>query len=430
MLSNVLLTRSARIRQHALLALSAVVILLLVCSLPPIRGPWLFPSLERPVVHQVEVSKYRLRISYFRERVPPPVATGGSLLVLDDRVLLMAGDGWFYELQFSGDGARLEVRPLRQRVPLNHEAFALAHPSMSDFLLGVFRASDMLLLDSPENGKKDLLASHHYFHAEKDCYSVRVSALTTDWEEFLSGAGPARWRTVYEAQPCLPLRTDGKLRFTGHQTGGALVQAGAGKVLLALGDGGFDGVQSLHAVSQDTLSDFGKILEIVPQSGKSRIVASGLRSPADLHVDTSGRVWLTEHGPRGGDELNRFRFGGDYGWPQYTLGTQYNGLHWPPQVDADAKKAFEPPAFAWIPSIGISALVGLSGPEFEHWRGDLIVSSLVDRALYRVQLAGDTPILAERIPVYERVRDVVVDSQGRLVFWTDRAVIGRVEVAR
>jgi len=288
----------------------------------------------------------------------------------------------------------------------------------------------MLLIEDPQTGSKQLMVSHHYYHAERDCYSVRVSALTTTWNDFMSGDQAAHWRTVYEAQPCLALHPNGKLRFTGHQTGGTLVQIEPGTFLIALGDAGFDGVQSADAYPQDMTNDFGKIIEVDLISGQSRPITAGHRSPAGLYAETSGRLWLTEHGPRGGDELNLVRPGRDYGWPQHSLGVQYGEMAWPAQVDAEIAAAFESPEFAWTPSIGISTLLGLRGREFEKWRGDLLVSSLVDRALYRVQLADGRPILAERIPVYERVRDVVQDERGRIIFWTDRGVIGLIEDAK
>jgi len=121
------------------------------------------------------------------------------------------------------------------------------------------------------------------------------------------------------------------------------------------------------------------------------------------------------------------RFGRDYGWPQVTLGAQYRDLTLPGQDRTLAANHFETPAFAWTPSIATSDLIDLTGSEFEHWQGDLMVSTLADRALYRVRLIDDTPILAERIPVFERVRDLVQDREGRIVFWTDRAVIGVIE---
>jgi aldose sugar dehydrogenase len=85
---------------------------------------------------------------------------------------------------------------------------------------------------------------------------------------------------------------------------------------------------------------------------------------------------------------------------------------------------FTDPSFAWTPSIATSNLTSVEGGDFERWQGDLIVSTLISRSLYRVHFEHGEPVLAEPIPVEERVRDVVRDSRGRIIFWTDRAAIG------
>jgi glucose/arabinose dehydrogenase len=132
---------------------------------------------------------------------------------------------------------------------------------------------------------------------------------------------------------------------------------------------------------------------------------------------------LTEHGPQGGDELNLVVEGRNYGWPFAILGTQYESHAWPGLQDAEPGVSFQAPAFAWTPSIAPSALLTVEGSEFPSWQGELLVAGLASRALHRIHLEADQPVLSEPIPVYSRVRDMVLDANGRLVLWTDEGDI-------
>ena len=163
----------------------------------------------------------------------------------------------------------------------------------------------------------------------------------------------------------------------------------------------------------------------------SRIFTSGHRNPQGLFVGASGRIWSTEHGPQGGDELNLVREGANYGWPLATYGTDYGTHAWPLTAVPGTHEGdgFTQPSFAWIPSIGISGLVELDGSQFKYWEGDLLVGSLINRSLWRVRVRDNHVVLAEPILIGERIRDMVQGHQGELVLWTDRESIMFVEPA-
>lgn len=425
---NTALSRFGTARRALVLAagLTATIALL---SLPGIRGSWLYAALEDAVVHETNASLHRLRISYFRERFPAPAASGGALAVWGRDLLLMTGVGEFYRLSLSDDGRRLETLALAFRAPMNREAFLNEYPDLNPFRRSVFRASDLVVVASPGSTDLLLLASHLHYDPERSCYTVRVSELTVPSGDLQSVRRTDPWRTAYEARPCLPLTPNGAFYFAAHQTGGALLPRGGSQILLALGDGGFDGIQVEQSVPRDPNSDYGKIIEWDRVSGDSRILTSGHRSPGGLLQDVAGQLWLVEHGPRGGDELNRIRSGRDYGWPVSTLGAQYGRFSWTPPPGHSLSAPVELPEFAWTPSIAPSDLIRLEGEPFTRWHGDFLVSALGDRAIYRVGIADGDPIQSERIPLYERVRSLVQDHRGRIVFWTDRAVIGVVDVA-
>ena len=143
----------------------------------------------------------------------------------------------------------------------------------------------------------------------------------------------------------------------------------------------------------------------------SAVWSLGHRGLSGLHYDRITRtLWATEHGPWGGDELNRIVRGGDYGWPRTSYGYHYGGT---PLVHA-ALPGLEPPLFHWTPSVGVSGVLVYRGSAFPQWRGDLFVGSLGDRigrTLYRFRLVDG------RAQLYEYPTDargqVQRDAAGR-----------------
>ena len=136
-------------------------------------------------------------------------------------------------------------------------------------------------------------------------------------------------------------------------------------------------------------------------------------------TDRDGRIWETEHGPQGGDELNLLTYAGNYGWPLATYGTEYGAEYWPLAATAHDHGSFVEPAYAFMPSIAISNLIEIGGKAFPRWTGDLLVSSLNGRSLWRTRRHGDHVIYSEKIPIGRRIRDLTQDVDGNLVLWTD-----------
>ena len=407
---------------------AAVAALLAMTSLSAIRSPWVYRGLDHPFSRVLETSKHKVQFNLFREHIPRPEVRGGGLVAVAEKFLLATGDGIFYLLDISSDGNRLNVWPMGFQVPMNTSGFL--EQSSPDIRHNLYRTVDVLLLSRPRSSSKQILVSHHYWHQEKACYTLRVSIVESSEAQLLADTTPDNWRTLYETTPCLSIMYGEKAKFAGHMVGGRMVQLGPNRILLSVGDLDFDGNKTVEMLSQDMSSDYGKIIEISTDDGSSRIFSSGLRNPQGLHIDQQGRIWATDHGPAGGDELNLVEFGNNYGWPLKTLGTDYEKLTWPPAEGNGSKQTFTWPLFAWNPSIAPSSLTSVVGGSLHRWQGDLIVSSLSARSLYRVPLGPNGPVMAEPIQVYERVRDIVLDSKGRIIFWADdAAAIGLLQAA-
>src|SRR5262249_16871898 len=144
----------------------------------------------------------------------------------------------------------------------------------------------------------------------------------------------------------------------------------------------------------------------------SQVYSIGHRNPQGLAVGPDGTIWETEHGPQGGDELNRVVEGRNYGWPVVSYGTQYDAMSWSDDPRKTHHEGFEKPIYAWVPSVGTSQLLVVEGRGFAQWAGDLIVSSLVGQTLYRIRLADGRAVVVEPIPVEHSIRDLVELPSG------------------
>lgn len=141
---------------------------------------------------------------------------------------------------------------------------------------------------------------------------------------------------------------------------------------------------------------------------------------AALHPQT-GRLWQTEHGARGGDELNIPEAGKNYGWPVITLGVNYSGA--PIGSGKQAMEGMEQPIHHWTPSIAPSGLAFYTGERFPAWQGDLFVGALAFQRVVRLELDGDKVVADEPLLVDmgERIRDVKQGPDGYLYLLTDDA---------
>jgi glucose/arabinose dehydrogenase len=145
--------------------------------------------------------------------------------------------------------------------------------------------------------------------------------------------------------------------------------------------------------------------------------AYGLRSPLGLAFDSEGRLWESENGPRGGDELNLIRRGGNYGWPIITWGHPYDET---PTVSRVDQAGMEQPVVSWVPSPAVSGTVFYIGNAFPHWKNSLFVCSLKQKTLYRITFEGDRASLQETMLVnLDRMRDVDVGPDGYIYLLND-----------
>jgi aldose sugar dehydrogenase len=408
----------------------AVVALDLYRTFGPVKIP---PMTSR--TNAVSTAMYPVELETYDNSVPKSVVRGGAVAMVGDRYLLATGDGHLYTFAWPAGGELEKPRPLPYRVPFNPEEFtqdshthwdeSYANQDAADDIKGVqvwqFRVADVLVKSSSDRVR--VFASHHYWNRQHQCFTVRVSALDADREAFLAGNAPGEWQTIFEATPCLPLTGPDSMHtnnpFGGMEIGGRMAFLDDDTLLVTVGDHDFSGLETTRVLAQDPSSTFGKTVLIHLADNSSEVFTSGHRNPQGLFLDNAGIVWETEHGPQGGDELNILRKGQNYGWPVVTYGTDYGSTVWPANNHQGHHDGYVPPAYAWVPSVGVSSLVRLKGDAFPFWKDDLLVASLRAKTVFRIHLEDQRPVFAEPIEIGDRVRDIVEAPDGQILMWTD-----------
>lgn len=222
--------------------------------------------------------------------------------------------------------------------------------------------------------------------------------------------------------------------------GGRIAFDPRGYVFISIGMKGWDN----HTGIQDLSLPYGKIHRVwddgrIPDDNPfvdtpgalPSIWTYGHRSPQGLEFDPeTGRLWGTEMGPRGGDEINLLRPGLNYGWPLTSKGVDYDGT--PVEYGKDLGIEFdladiEQPLVDLTPSPAVSSFVVYAGDAFPAWRGDLIVGSLKATELYRFRFEGETPVAQEvLLRDLARIRDVETAPDGSLLLLLEHAEGGRI----
>lgn len=159
---------------------------------------------------------------------------------------------------------------------------------------------------------------------------------------------------------------------------------------------------------------------------KPEIWSYGHRNPQGFWADAeTGELWAHEHGPRGGDELNRIERGANYGWPVVSFGFEYDGG--PIGMGITTREDIHEPTWVYVPSIAPSDMVRYRGAAFPAWQGSFLIGAMAKTHLNRLQLHDGAVVLEERLVngVLGRIRAVAVDAAGLVYIGTDAGEIWR-----
>lgn len=337
---------------------------------------------------------------------------GGAAVAADYRVTTIAGGlDHPWSLATLPDGRVLVTeRPGRLRVIEN----------------GVLRAEPIsgvpAVLAQGQGGLFDVLpdagfAQNHTLYLSFAAGSHDANATHVVSARF-DGAALSDVRTLFIARPW----KKGAVHY-----GARMAQLADGSLVIGLGDG-----FALREEAQNLRSHLGKLVRInrdgsVPADNPfvghddalPEIYSFGHRNVQGLLVDPNdATIYAHEHGPRGGDEINRITPGRNYGWPLVTYGLDYSGAVVSPYTE---RPGLEPPLLHWTPSIAPAGFALYRGDAFPHWRDSLLVSALAARQVRRIPLSGGETGAQEVLfaELGQRLRDVRVAADGGLYLLTD-----------
>jgi aldose sugar dehydrogenase len=210
--------------------------------------------------------------------------------------------------------------------------------------------------------------------------------------------------------------------------GSRLVFGPQGELYVAVGE---RSDRETRVGAQDLASGFGKVFRI-DADGKAladnpfaktdgalpEIWSYGHRNLQAATLDGEGRLWTVEHGPKGGDELNRPEAGKNYGWPKVTYGIEYSGG--PVGEGITALEGTEQPIYYWDPVIGPSGMAYYTGDAIPEWKGAFLIGGLVSQGLVVLHMDGDRVRNEERVALDARIRDVKVAPDGTVFAVTEQ----------
>ncbi|MGF1493660.1 MAG: PQQ-dependent sugar dehydrogenase [Microcoleaceae cyanobacterium] len=259
-----------------------------------------------------------------------------------------------------------------------------------------------------------------YSHGTNSANRTRVARATFD------GNTVGNWQVIFEVA---------QTKQRGQHFGSRIVWLPDETLLVSIGDGGNPPIslngELIRQQAQNRGSHFGKVIRLkddgsIPPdnpfvntaNAEPAVWSYGHRNIQGMAFDsTKNRVWATEHGSRGGDEVNLVQKGENYGWPVATHSREYSGGLISPEKSLPGMLD---PKLIWTPSIAPSGLAFYDGDRFPQWRGQLFAGGLVSRDIRRIELDESGGVVNEvSIPIGQRVRDVRQGPDGLLYVLTD-----------
>lgn len=249
------------------------------------------------------------------------------------------------------------------------------------------------------------------------CYGMGIFQAYLPSQKQISEIDKIEFSEFFKTKEC-------NKHFNGHATGGR-IKSFKGDILYTIGDLDHN-LDGNRKIPQDKTNAVGKVISI-KDDGKFEVISSGHRNPQGLYV-LNENIFITEHGPKGGDEINLIEKGKHYGWPYYSYGFSYS--------DEDIFRyphdnGFEKPIYYFSPSIAISEIAFYSDGQFKKWKNKFIVGGLKSKALWLLDYDMDNKrfLSQEKIDLGHRVRDFGISKDGTVVVITDDQKIIRLQIA-
>ena len=314
---------------------------------------------------------------------------GAALAVMADGRILLGGGGNGSSL-FIHDTVKkstiLAGRAIKATERLNDSRFAITD-------IGILAESAT---------RADLLISFPTYNRAKDCVSVHLYRYTLN---LASKPSLTRGKLWFKSNPCVPVSAV-------QHAAGRLAVIDKKSAYLTIGDLGYSEIDNVNR-----RGDLGSVFKVSATTREK--ISTGHRNQQGILL-IGKDLYTSEHGPRGGDELNIIEKGVDYGWPAVTYGEQYSSGDYVRPKETGNHDGYRKPLTYWVPSVAPTELVQLNGSGWGPWSGQIVMGTLRDESLIFIELLD-----AKRVgeittqPVNERIRDLEIGAQGEMIATTD-----------
>lgn len=265
-----------------------------------------------------------------------------------------------------------------------------------------FAITDIAVLAS-DSKSASVLISYPIYNKAGKCVVVRLSAYEVALTEKPTLSKQKDWFT---SKPCVPVSAV-------QHAAGRLEVIDKTTAYLTIGDLGFKKIGSKSA-----RGDLGSVFKV--SANKIEKISSGHRNQQGI-VLIGTDLYTSEHGPRGGDELNLIKKGIDYGWPSVTYGDRYSFFDYVKPSRPGTHEGFEKPLYYWVPSVAPTELIQLPPVlNWGNWSEQLVMGTLANQSLIFIQLLDKQRVGAVvSVDVGQRIRDLEVTSTGSILATTD-----------
>ena len=314
---------------------------------------------------------------------------GPALAVLSDDTILLGGGATGGEIfTFYSDGKNL--RKLGSFIPRNKR-----------IIDSRFAINDIAILSETSLAAK-VLISYPRLGATGSCVEIAIDELAYDRKKqrmkFVSN-----W---FVTKPCVPISAV-------QHTAGRFAVIDKNTVYVTIGDLGYTEIDN-----RTKRGDLGSIFKLTSKSATK--ISQGHRNPQGILLLDQKTLLAAEHGPRGGDEINVIKEGGDYGWPFVSYGQPYGGGDYVRPAKTGTHTGYPEPIKYWVPSIAPTELVQLPTQGWASWGRALVLGTLAEEVLVFMKINDNFEITEEvRLNMNERIRDLEVLSNGSLIATTD-----------
>ena len=274
-------------------------------------------------------------------------------------------------------------------------------PSTRRMIDSRFAINDIAVLSESALSAR-LLISYPRLNASRSCVEIAVDELALDRNRerarFI-----AQW---FVSKPCVPVSAV-------QHTAGRFEVIDKNSVYLTVGDLGFTRIGD-----RKKRGDLGSVFKLTARTAEK--ISQGHRNPQGIVLYNNDTLMVSEHGPRGGDELNIVKKGNDYGWPFVTYGQPYGAGDYVKPTKTGTHEGFVKPITYWVPSIAPTELVQLPNQGWGDWNSALVLGTLREEVLVFIALNQKLEVTStQQIDVGQRVRDLDVLSDGSLIMSTD-----------